>query len=334
MEKEAKKIIQRNGIKYTKLEFQPGMGSFISEINFIIKIISKITKFNPDIVHGISLKGILFSCIYSLIYNPKKLICYITGMGYFFTNKLNYYEKLIRYFLLKIIKLGLSLKNSILVLENQDDLNYFYKKVKISKKKIIKIKGTGVDLEKFDYLEKKKKNIVIFPARVLLEKGILEFLAAGNILSKKYSDWKFFIAGTLDYKKNNKNYTSINYDKFINNKNIKFLGYRNDMNNLFNKSSIACLPSYREGFPKSLIEASASGCAIVTTNVPGCREIIRKNINGFLCKVKNTEDLLKYLEKLISNKELRLKFSKNSRKIALMNFDFRQFVTTNIKLYY
>jgi len=334
MEKEAKKIMQRNGIKYTKLEFQPGMGSFISEINFIIKVISKITKFNPDIVHGISLKGILFSCIYSLIYNPKKLICYITGMGYFFTNKLNYYEKLIRYFLLKIIKLGLSLKNSILVLENQDDLNYFYKKVKISKKKIIKIKGTGVDLEKFDYLEKKKKNIVIFPARVLQEKGIFEFLAAGNILSKKYSDWKFFIAGTLDYKKNNKNYTRINYDKFINNKNIKFLGYRNDMNNLFNKSSIACLPSYREGFPKSLIEASASGCAIVTTNVPGCREIIRKNINGFLCKVKNTEDLLKYLEKLISNKELRLKFSKNSRKIALMNFDFRQFVTTNIKLYY
>ena len=138
----------------------------------------------------------------------------------------------------------------------------------------------------------------------------------------------FLIAGTLDYK-NNQNKLEI----IIQNKKIKFLGYEEKMYNLFNKASIVCLPSYREGFPKSLIEASSSGCAIVTTNVPGCREAVKKNKNALLIKPKDYKVLYKNLEKLILDKKLRKKFSYNSRVLAKKKYDVKEFVRTNIKQY-
>ena len=167
----------------------------------------------------------------------------------------------------------------------------------------------------------------------MIEKGIFEYLSSAEALSKKFYNWKFVVAGTMDYKKNKKNYSSLDFNRFYSNKNIKFLGHRKDMHILFNKSSIVCLPSYREGFPKSLIEASSSGCAIITTNVTGCKDAIKKNYNGLLSKPRNEYDLKNKLEKVISNQNLRLKFSKNSRIKALKDFGIDKFINKNLKLY-
>ena len=118
-----------------------------------------------------------------------------------------------------------------------------------------------------------------------------------------------------------------------NKKNIMFLGFKKEIYKLFNQSSIVCLPSYREGFPKSLIEASASGCAIVTTDVVGCRDAIIDNFNGFLCEPKNVKSLVAKLEILIKNKKIREKFCKNSRKLALTKYDINIFVKKNLLNY-
>ncbi len=296
----------------------------------MIKSLYKVYLFKPDLVHGISIKGIIYSSLYSLFIKPRKLILFITGMGYFFTNKLNFFEKILKILILKIIKFILYLDKSILVLENNDDLDFFVKRQKIPRKKILKFPGVGVDLKKFNYFEKNKKKIVLFPARILKEKGIEEFYKAAKILSLKFKNWFFLIAGTIDYKKNSKN---SKIQLFKNTKQIKFLGYKEKMNELFNKSSIVCLPSYREGFPKSLIEACASGCAIVTTNVTGCREVVKKNKNAFLVKPKDHKILAENLEKLILNKKLRRYFSKNSRNLANKKYDIKKFVKVNIKEY-
>ncbi len=330
MEKKAIKIIKKKKIGYSRLNFKPGAENLIIELYHILKLIFKVKNFKPDIVHGISIKGIINSSLYSFFLKPKKLILFITGMGYFFTNRLNFFEKILKLLILKIIKLSLNFNKSILVLENNDDLNFFVKKHKIKRKKILKIPGVGVDLKKYNYIEKNKKNIVLFPARVLKEKGIQEFYMAAEKLTLKFKNWLFLIAGTLDYEKNNRNNLKINFN---NKKKIKFLGYVEKMYNLFNKASIVCLPSYREGFPKSLIEASSSGCAIVTTNVPGCREVVKKNTNAFLVKPKDHNALYKNLKKLISNKKLRKKFSNNSRNIANKKYDVKKFVGINIKEY-
>ena len=327
MEVEAKKILKKNRIKIINIGFLPGEKNIFLEFKFLINFILELRKYNPDIVHGISLKGVLYSCIYSRVFKVKKLICFITGLGYFFTNKLKKYESFLKYIILFIIKLSLKSKNTLLILENHTDKEFFIKKIKIKKSKIIVFNGAGVDLKKFNY-KKIKKKIILFPARVLIEKGIREFLECAQILSKKYSDWQFYIAGTLNYKKNQSLFL-----KKSDQKNIKFLGYYKKMHKLFNQSSIVCLPSYREGFPKSLVEASASGCAIVTTDVVGCRDAIINNFNGFLCKPKNVKSLVMKLDILIKNKKIREKFSKNSRKLALTKYDVKIFVKKNLLNY-
>ena len=327
METEAKKILKKNKINFKNIGFLPGEKNIFYEIKFLFKFILELKKYNPDIVHGISLKGVLYSCIYSKIFKVKKLICFITGMGYFFTNKLKAYEKFLKYLILFIIKISLKPRKNLLILENKTDKNFFIKVIKIKKKKIVIFNGAGVDLKKFN-IDNKKKKIILFPARVLIEKGINEFLFSAMMLTKKHPDWKFHVVGTLNYKKKQNQHI-----KKINQKNITFFGYHKKVYKLFNQSSIVCLPSYREGFPKSLIEACGSGCAIVTTNVPGCRDAIINNFNGYLCKPKDTDSLTDKLNILISEKKIRTRFGINSRKLALMKYDLRIFVQKNLENY-
>ena len=157
MEKQALKIIKKKKFRFSKFNFQPGAGQLLNEFNNIIKLLYRVYLFRPDLVHGITMKAIIISCLYSIIFRPKKLILFITGMGYFFTNKLNFFDKIIKFFILKIIKFTLYLKKSILIPENKDDLNFFINKKKIKIVKILKISGVGVSLKKFNYFKKKKK---------------------------------------------------------------------------------------------------------------------------------------------------------------------------------
>jgi|TARA_B110000483_G_scaffold236651_1_gene310104 glycosyltransferase involved in cell wall biosynthesis len=324
----AKKIIKRHKINFINVGFSPASKNIFSEFKFLIIFLRELKNYEPDIIHSISLKGILYGSIYFNIFGAKKLICFITGMGYFFTNNLKFYDLLLKKIILLILKLTLRSRNSILIIENKTDKKYFIKKIKINKSQIMMFNGVGVDLKKFNYNNTKKKNIILFPARVLIEKGINEFLSCAKILSKKYPNWKFHIAGTLNYKKNQEIFI-----KKSNLQNIKFHGHYFGIHRLFNESSIVCLPSYREGFPKSLIEASASGCAIVTSNVPGCRDVIKNNFNGYLCLPKNVVSLCDKLDKLINDKKLRESFCKNSRKLAEKKFDIKIFIKKNILNY-
>ena len=327
METEARKKLIKYKINFKNIGFLPGEKNIFYELKFLFKFILELKKYNPDIVHGISLKGVLYSCIYSKIFNVKKLICFITGMGYFFTNKLKAYEIFLKYLILFIIKISLKPRKNLLILENKTDKNFFIKVIKVKKKKIVILNGAGIDLKKFN-IDDKKKKIILFPARVLIEKGINEFLSSAMTLTKKHPDWKFYVVGTLNYKKKQNQLI-----KKINQKNIIFFGYYKKIYKLFNQSSIVCLPSYREGFPKSLIEACGSGCAIVTTNVPGCRDAIINNFNGYLCKPKDTDSLTDKLNILMSEKKIRTRFGVNSRKLALMKYDLRIFVQKNLENY-
>ena len=156
-EVEAKKILKKNKINFINVGFSPASKNIFNEVKFLIKFLRELKKYNPDIVHGISLKGILYSCIYSNIFSVKKLICFITGMGYFFTNKLKFNDLVIKKIILFIIKITLKSKNNLLILENNTDKIFFVKEMGIDKSKIKKLNGAGVDLEKFNSKNNKKK---------------------------------------------------------------------------------------------------------------------------------------------------------------------------------
>ena len=170
------------------------------------------------------------------------------------------------------------------------------------------------------------------PARVIKEKGIEEFILAAVSLKKKYPEWNFIVAGTLDYKKQ----SSLNMKKIkkLNKNNVvKFLGYVKNMNKIYKSSAIVCLPSYREGFSRTLQEAAAIGLPIVTTNVVGCKDSIIKNVTGLLCKPQNTKSLEKKLSILISDKKKRKDFGIKGRILAEKEFSLKNVIDVNVSVY-
>tara|TARA_B100000780_G_C20981429_1_gene392208 strand:- start:51 stop:782 length:732 start_codon:yes stop_codon:yes gene_type:complete len=222
--------------------------------------------------------------------------------------------------------------NKRIIVENKDDYFFLKNTYKIKSKEIQLIKGSGVNLKKYKYKKKNNSKLVMLPARVIKEKGIEEFIMAAVSLNKNFPEWKFAVAGTFDYEKQSK--LNMNRIKFLNKNNIvKFLGYVKNMNTLYKKTAIVCLPSYREGFSRTLQEAAAVGIPIVTTNVVGCKDSIIPNKTGLLSKPKNYNSLRKKLAILISSKKKRFIFGLNGRKLAEKEFELNSVIKKNLDIY-
>jgi glycosyltransferase involved in cell wall biosynthesis len=170
----------------------------------------------------------------------------------------------------------------------------------------------------------------LLPARVVKEKGIIEFIKASKLLQQYQYD--FVVAGPLDYEKSSgfkkKELEERNIDKTV-----KFIGYQKNIYSILKKTVIVCLPSYREGLPKCLCEAAACGIPIVATNTVGCTEVVKSKLNGELCKVKDYLSLSKKLEKLILRPKLRIKYGNNSINFAKKNFDIKLIGIKIIEIY-
>ena len=333
MEFHALKKLKDYKISTTKFKLTTSGLSFYSELIAMVSLVKSINIFKPDIIHCATPKGILYGGLVSRILKIKSLVIFNTGMGFLFSNKLNLYEKIIKKLYILILKnIILKHKNKKIIIENNEDINFFKKIYKVNKRDIVFIKGAGVNLKRFRPNYSLSKNLVLMPSRVIKEKGISEFVAAAVNLKRKFPEWHFSIAGAIDYNKKS-SFTKKELADLNQTKDVKFLGYIKDMRSIYKNSGIVCLPSYREGFSKVFLEAAATGIPIVTSNVVGCKDSIKPGITGLLCKPKSAKSIEKKIQFLIENKKIRSKFSKNARKFALQNFDINKVISKNISIY-
>ena len=176
------------------------------------------------------------------------------------------------------------------------------------------IKGSGVETNYFKPKNVKKKYDVILHSRMLKDKGIYEYIESIKVIIKK-KNIKALLLGSPD----NKNYASIcevKLKKWNSEKIVEWVPFKENVRDYLNQSKISILPSYREGLPKSLLEAASCGLPIITTKVPGCKEICVDNYNGLLVETKNAESISKAIMYLLDNRDKREIFSKNSRKLV------------------
>ena len=169
-------------------------------------------------------------------------------------------------------------------------------------------------------------------ARMLKDKGIYEFIDAVKILRKRNLDCRFLLIGDIDPK----NPTSLKSNilkKWHEEKIIEWLGWVKDVKRILLDTDILCLPSYREGLPKSLLEGAAVGLPLVTTNTVGCREVVIDGLNGYLVPVKDSINLAIAIEKLIKNRKLRINMGKESLKMLTSNFSAKIINSQTISLY-
>lgn len=250
----------------------------------IIKILYKYRK--KSVLLNFTIKPLIYGTFSARLLKIP-CICMITGLGTMFI-KNNYYKKLI----LLLYKISFKKVHHVFF-QNRDDKNIFKYHQIIKERNCSIIPGSGVDLKKFKFSLLKKKNITtcLLVARLVKEKGIMEYINIGKIIKKKKLNIKLNLLGS--FVQNNE--SSINKKIILEahkKKIINFISFKDDVRPYIKDASCVVLPSYREGTSRSLLEAAAIGRAIITNNVPGCREIVRKNKNGYICKLKSERSLL------------------------------------------
>lgn len=325
-------ILEQSGLKTTHIPMHRGGVNFFKEIKTLIYIWKFIKKEKPDIVHLVTIKPYLYGGIISRLVGVPALVSAISGLGtIFISNDIKF--QLLRLLLYPVYKLAFNHLNQKIIVQNNDDLKTLAKWGVLNVCKVKLIKGSGVNISDFKILEEPNGiPIVCFAARFLRDKGIYEFVSAARLLQKRGVKARFCLAGELD----TNNPTSINVENLNvlkNDKTIEILGYQKNIPSLYSKSHIICLPSYREGLPKSLLEAAAASRAIVTTNVPGCREAIIPGKTGLLVPVKDEKKLADALQWLIEHPIERIAMGKAGRKFAEKEFPIEKIVEKHLNIY-
>ena len=317
-------------IKFKKFIISRSSTSFVLNLKSIIELKKIIKEISPDIIHSVTLKSILLSNLVLLFNKKVKKVNAVSGMGYLFTsNRSSIALYGLKFILRVIIKLG----KPHFIFQNLDDLKEF-KKMGLKESYSI-IKGSGVNKDEFDYspLKATKKVNITFTGRILKDKGVIDLIKAiellpGNVKSKILVN----LYGKID-KENPAHIDQDELKSLLIPNLIIWHGHSDNIKKNLIESDIYCLPSYREGLPKSTIEAMAIGRPILTTNAPGCDDTVKEGFNGYKVKVGDSKELSKKLEELIENKELRIQMGKNSRELFLKNFTLEKVVSQTFELY-
>ncbi|AHE61807.1 TPA: glycosyltransferase family 4 protein [Escherichia albertii] len=319
-----KRIINM-GAHPAKYEFSRSGTNPLSDLFNTIKLSRIIKKIEPDIVFCFFPKPVIFGTLAARIIGITKIDVLLEGLGYCYTRHATpdgIKKKILRTVQTTLYRLALPLCRKVIFL-NPDDHKELLLQNNISVKSTKIIGGIGVDLSEYNYSPAPVKPVhFTMISRLLVEKGIREFVHAAEKVKLRYPEVKFSIAGAFD--DNPGGITSSEFEGWVKNGSIEFLGQVSDIKSHLINSSVFVLPSYREGVPRSTQEAMAVGRAIITTDVPGCRETVIDGRNGFLIPPWNAEALAEKMFVFIEQPDLILTMGRTSREIALEKFDQEQ----------
>ncbi len=324
--------IEKMGFKMLDLPINPTGMNPLQEFKTYRYLKKLYKRERPDIVHHVGLKNILWGGLAAKSTNTKGVVNAVSGLGGLFNgNHLSFISKCI----LWLMGYSNNRKNVKVIFQNNDDLSIFLKEFVVKSEQVEFTKGSGIDLSEFSYVEEPtdEKITVIFTGRMVREKGVCDLIEAAELLKKEYyRKVRFLLCGRLTP---NKSGVSEEYLKeHCDDEYVQWLGERQDVKQLLEKSHIMAFPSYyREGLPKSLIEASAIGRPIVTCDSTGCRDVVDDGINGFLVPPKSPIEIADALKKLFEDKSLRIKMGKASREKAVKEFSIEKVVATHLKIY-
>jgi len=324
--------LQKRGYKLYHIPMKRGGFNLFKDIKTLFYIWNFFKIERPNIVHLVTIKPYLFGGIISRFTKINCTVSAVSGLGSLFLNN-NLKSKIILLLLYPIYKVVFNHHNQKIIFQNRDDVNFFLKWGVLDINKVQIIKGSGVKLENFTELKEQEGiPVVCLASRLLKDKGVHDFVSAARIIKKKNIQVRFCIAGALDSSNpsrlSNAEIKQIEEEGFV-----EILGYHEDIPSLFSKSHIICLPSYREGLPKTLIEAAAASRAVVTTDVPGCRDAIIPYKTGLLVPVKNPQKLADAIQWLIENPQKRVEMGKVGREHAAKEFTLEKTVQDHLDIY-
>lgn len=300
---------------------------------FIMKQLSDIFKdVRPDVVHLVTIKPILLGGIVARFANVPAVVSAISGLGFVFVNQ-GVKAAIRRLLVGALYRLALGHRNQVVIFQNSDDLRSVSRVAPLSADKVALIRGSGVNLD--DYIHTPLPDggaVVVMVSRLLADKGVREFVLAVRLLKSRGCVARFVLVGTVDLG-NPASLSQGEVDSWANDGVVECWGQRTDMPEVLSAAHVVVLPSYREGMPKVLLEAAACGRAVITTDVPGCRDAIDAGVTGVLVPVRNAEALADAIEILINDRARCAEFGYAGRKLAESAFDVRQVVASHLNIY-
>jgi len=331
---EAKAVarIEAEGLIHHDVPLARGGTNPLAELKLLATYWKLMGNIKPDLVHCVTMKPGAYGGAVARLRGVPSLVVAVTGLGFLFLRD-TFKTRILRRIVLGLYGFALGHKNARVIFQNPDDEALFQDHNLIRQTPVRMIKGCGVDLETFAVTpEPAGKPIVTFPARLIGDKGIREFLEAARLCRDEGLEATFRLVGRTDAD----NPTDIGEDavrQWEAEGLVEWQGFSNDMPAVFRDCHIVCLPSYREGLPRTLIEATACGRAIVTTDVPGCREIVRDGENGYLVPARDGKATAEALKKLIQDKDRRLNMADKGRAIAEAEYSVQKFVADSLSVY-
>lgn len=303
------------------LEFYPwniARGSLnpVNALKSIYKLGRCIEDFEPDLIHAVSIKPIIFLTVLSIFYRSKNMVHEWAGLGYFFGSN-RFQIKVIRKLLLMLYRLLTLNGNHTIIVQNLDDLAHIKSRKIATSKNVILIPGVGVDTEKFRCTElpvwsEESPPIVGLPARLIASKGVYEFVRVAAKFKMSPHRVRFALIGARD-PQNHESIASDQILEWVSSGVVEYWGNSHQMPTVYERLSIICFPSYGEGMSKTLFEAASSGRPIVCFDVPGCRDFVENGVTGLLVESKNEDQLFHAVERILKCRELAMSMGKKGR---------------------
>jgi glycosyltransferase involved in cell wall biosynthesis len=325
-------VLASEGVVLHNVPLERGKLSLASDLRYLVRLARVMRNVRADIVHNVTVKPVLYGTIAARALRVTGIVNALSGLGYSFASES-------RWALAAALKIAFRsvfrCPRVLLIVQNADDQHLMVSTRIISAERIVLIRGSGVDLREYPFnLEAPNTEpLVLLPARLLRDKGIREFAEASALLAGRGCGARFAIAGRLD-ESNPAALSRRELDELLQRYPVKWLGQVEDMPALYREASVVCLPTYyREGLPKALLEACACGRAIVTTDVPGCREVVEHEVNGLLIPVRDAHALADALQALIDDPERRARFGLAGRKRVEEQFGVERVIAQTIALY-
>ena len=303
----------------------------LAEIWNLVRLFRIYQREKPDIVHHFTIKCVVLGSTAAHLSGVKTIVNSITGLGYVFLS-----ERLETRFLRRLVKTWykLVLGRTKVIFQNRDDMAFFLKEAIILPDEASLIAGSGVDIIMYSpvFINKSEVPLVVLASRMLYDKGIVEYVESARCLKRMGIAGRFILVGNVDMG-NPSAIPEKQLEDWQKEGIIEWWGWRDNMLEVYQQAQIACLPSYREGLPKMLIEAGACGLPLVAADVPGCHDVVFDGENGFLVKPRDVDSLVEALHKLLTDEALRFEMGQRSRMIVEERFSLKTIIDKTLSVY-
>jgi len=328
------KEITRHGIRVIPTTISRSGLNPLKELGSLAELQRIYKRERPDIVHHVALKPVIYGSLVARSLGIKGVVNALGGFGFIYSsNRLK--ARLLRPGINHALKLAIGGQHTQTILQNSDDKDQIIGKGFAKPQHIHLVRGAGVNVTKYAKSPPPHsvEPLVILPSRLLRDKGVEEFAEAARLLKARGIKARFALIGKPD-KENPNSISETEIESWVKGGILEYWGWRADMPEVLAQSALVCLPTYGEGLPKSLLEAAASARAIVTTDIPGCREIVRPGVNGWLVPPRDIPALTSALEEAIGNPDLCAKYGKEGRQMVKNDFSLDYVIAETLHIYH